>query len=362
MPLFSICNNKFALDDPHVIDPRANSGWVGIGRGQLPQVIADGFAEPIDFPPIPQAVMPEDSIAIAVEPDTPCGLEIARLVAARFVEQGSEASRVTIVCAEKDPNEGADYVVHEPGDSEQMAFLVVDQTGVPFYVNKTLFEADIVVPIGSGDRGRDGNSICPAFCDLETREYISNLPENDSRAAARMVDSNLGVFWQVRIVTGPGDQIVEVMIGSSQSVLQKSGQLGSDVWRLPIDQPADMILATIESRCCQTWSNLRQAILNADKVATDNAIIVVCTDMGGHPPSTWPIANRETEKQDYLLGEVFERKHVYLASRLKQDSAERFGFGHLETSEQIQKLIDQHETCLLLRDAHRIDVSSKEEA
>lgn len=354
MPRFSLCNNKFQIDDPQLVDPRADSSFQSIDPEDWAEVIRQNFDEPLDFPPIPQAVMSEDTIAIAVEPDTPCGLKIARLVADRFVAMGNDRQRITILCAQKEPDAGDDCVFHDPADSDQMAFLVGDREGVPFYVNRILFDADIVVPIGTGDGGRFNNVICPVYCDVDTRAYFDRLRPDDAAAVTRMVNSNLGVFWQVRIVTAPGDNVIQVMVGSSDAVLQKSGQLGTEVWNLQIDRPAGMVLATIESPSAQNWENLRRAILTADKAASGQASLVMCTDLRGKPPASWPTPDNDSKKRDADLFDVFQRRHVYLASRLTQDSTEQYGFGHVDNSEQVQKLIDQHESCLLLRDAHRV--------
>ena len=258
MPQYSLCNDKFQFDDPHVVDPRADSRWECIEPGQLARVIKERFAEPVDFPPIPQAVLSEDRIAIAVEPDTPCGLEVARLVASRFVEQGNDPGQISILGLEKESPEMPDYVQHDPLDPEQMAYLCVDKEGVPIYVNRILFDADIVVPIGTGDGGRRDNLICPSFCDQETKTHVGRMTPDDARALSHMVESNLGVFWQIRLVTAPGEQVVQVLVGSSEKVLQQSGELGRQVWNLQIEQPADMVLATIESSSSQNWRNLRR--------------------------------------------------------------------------------------------------------
>jgi hypothetical protein len=357
MAVHSLCHDKFQLDDPHVVDPRADSPWTEIERGHLADVIATAFAEPIDFPPIRQAVLEEDLIAIAVEPETPCGLEIARLVADRFVAEGHDRQRISILCGEADANAaGQDCIVHDPADSEGMAYLLADESGVPLYVNRVLFDADIVVPIGTGDGGRMSSRLCPAFCDTDTRKHLQRLPRSKARLLARSVADQLGVFWQIRIVTAPGERVLQIMVGSSDSVLQQSGQLGNEVWNLKVDEPAGMVLATIESGCCQSWQNLRRAILNADQVAAEDAVIVVCTELSGRPPSSWPDADRPDRQQDAALLDVFQRRHVYLASRLTRDSTEKLGFGHVESSGQIQKLIDLHENCLLLRDAHRVEL------
>ncbi len=354
------CKDLFQLEGSHVIDPRGDFPWPVIATEKLPESVALGFAEPVDFPPIAQAVLAEDRIAIAVELDTPCGLEVARLVAAQFVAQGIARENIQIVCADQEGDPGDDFVVHDPSDSEQQAYLLVDREGVACYVNRLLFEADVVVPIGTGDGGRIRNSLCAGFCDQETKKYLDRMKPEHASAMERMYDDNLGVFWQVRIVTAPGDEILQVLVGASEAVLEKAGQIGTEAWALKIGSSADLVVASIESSCCQTWSHLRQAILNAAKVANEDAIIVLCTELRGKPSATWPMVDADHQDIDEDLADVFRGHHVYLASRLTQDSTEKFGFGYIDDSSQIQKLIDQKESCLLLRDAHRVGLKQLE--
>ena len=360
MPSISLCQGKFQIDESQVVDPRADQTLNGIPVDQLADAVRSSFEQPIDFPPIAQAVMAEDVVAIAVEPSTPCGLTVARQVADWFVAAGNDRSRITILCADKHADKDSDFVIHDATDAEQMAMLVVDAKGNPLHVNRILFDADLVVPIGTGDNRSLQNSICPAFCGLETKKQIERLRPSDAAGVARMINSNLGVFWQVRIVTMPGEQVVNVMTGSSESVLERSAQAGGQVWELQIDRPAGMVLATIEAATSQSWANLRSAILTADKASAADAPLVMCTDLSGKPSVIWPTPDNQSKRQDSELAEVFQRRHVFLASRLTQDTTEQFGFGYLENSEQIKKLIDQHESCLLLRDAHRVGLQTRE--
>lgn len=357
---FRFCNDRFRLDAEQVIDPRADFSWPALGSEALAGQIASSFDDPIDFPPIAQAVLPEDLIAIAVELDTPCGLQVARLVRQQFVQQGIRPENIQIVCGEKTDDPGEDFLVHDSADAEQMAFLLGDRDGNPCYVNRYLFEADVVVPVGSGDGGRRRNSLCSAFCDQETQRQLDRLKPEQAAAMERMVDDNLGVFWQVRVVTAPGNQVLRVMVGASEAVLEKAGEFGTDAWSLEVNQASDLVVATIESECAQSWSHLRTAILNADEVSSDRAILVLCTGLKGKPPASWPLPDTPAEKHDEALGDVLRRHHLYLVSCLSQDVTERYGFGYLEDSEQLQKLVRQNQSCLVIRDAHRVKVSEKE--
>ena len=357
---FRFCNDRFQLDTNQVVDPRAAVSWPALGDEELIGQIASRFEEPLDFPPIAQAVLPEDLIAIAVELDTPCGLPVARLVRQQFVSQGMNPENIQIVCGEEMDDSGDDYVVHDANDADQMAFLFGDRDGNPCYVNRFLFDADVVVPVGTGDGGRRRNTLCAAFCDHETQKQLGRLKPEQAAAIERMVDDNLGVFWQVRVITAPGNQVIQIMVGASEAVLEKSSEFGNDAWSLQVDQTSDLVVATIESACAQTWSHLRTAIINADKVAGDQAILVLCTDLKGKPPTSWPIPDTPAEKHDELLADVLRQHPLYLVSGLTQDATERYGFGYLKDSEQLQKLVRQNQTALVIRDAHRVKVLEME--
>ena len=354
------CNDRFRLDAEHVVDPRANFSWSPLDGEALTSQIASNFENPLDFPPIAQAVLSEDCIAIAVERDTPCGLQVARSVRQQLVRQGVKLENIQIVCGEKTDDPGDDFLIHDAEDAEQLAFLLGDRDGNPCHVNRFLFEADVVVPVGSSDGGRRHNSLCAGFCDKETQKQLDRLKPQQAAALERMVADNLGVFWQVRVITSPGDQVIQVMVGASEAVLEKAGDFGADGWSIQVTEPSDLVVATIESECAQSWSHLRRAILNADKFASDRAILVLCTRLKGKPPASWPLPDTPAEKHDEILGDVLRRHHLFLVSCLTQDATEKHGFGYLDDLEQLQKLVQQNHACLLLRDAHRVNVLEME--
>jgi len=365
MPQITFCHGRFRIDDHRLQAPREGHNHPAIADERIADAIRHSFDNPLNFPPIAEAVMNEDSIAIVVEPDTPCGLSIARQVSDWFIAKGNPAERIVIVCAEKVPRaenaqQEVPIVQHDATDNEHMAYLLADAQGDPVYVNRALHDADIVVPIGTGDAGQQQNRLCPVYCDAETRNRTERMKPGDVAALSRMINSNLGVFWQIRLITAPGEQVLQIVTGESDQVLVESAQQGLEAWNLSVEQPASLVLATIESETSQSWSNLRNALVVADQAATSAAVLVVCTDLTGTPPANWPNSGCRSKRMDEELAAIFSRHHIYLASRLTQDATEQFGFGFVNESEQIQKLIDQHDQCLLLRDAHRVGLKTKE--
>ncbi len=359
-----ISQRTFDVASDCLIDPQGELQLQGIPLDQLEQVLDSGFEHPVEFPPIDQAVLTEDTIALAVAHATPQTMQVAELVARRFLRHGNVADNLTIVVANQgsaaSPEDawpvGSDVRViqHDPTDSNQMSYMMADRAGQPVYVNRILFDADVVVPVGLSDGIADMDSVIPAFCDQETRKYFDRLGPDEYRALVRAANDQLGVFWQIRLVCGPGDQLVDVLVGLSQSVIDQSCRRGSEIWQVPSDNPVDLVLASLESSVAQNWQNARRAILNADHAARQDAAIVLCTHLRERPPADWPLRRDEALIDDDEVTEVFRRRHVYLASELAQDDAEQFGFGHISESAQIQKLIDEHQSCLVLRDAHRV--------
>ena len=102
---------------------------------------AAALTQPIEFPPLRQAVVPGDKIVLALEPDLPQAGTIVAAVVAAIVEGGVSPEDITLLCAEedrqclnKDPREhlsGAErtkvqLAAHHPGAREDLSYLAAD--------------------------------------------------------------------------------------------------------------------------------------------------------------------------------------------------------------------------------------------
>ena len=366
MPEYTFCGGRLQINSEVVNEPlqQLTAQAISPSTDQLAGMVTAAFAAPIDYPPIAEAIIPDDSIAIVVGENVPCGVEIAVAVANHLVELGHKKSELTIVTslppkqAVSDDGtftvDGWPIQVNDPADSQSMAYLLLDAGGRPYYINRHLFDADVVIPIGNSDGQQRVDPISPAMCDSETQTLLSKLKPADLQAAHRLIAHNLGIFWQVQVIAAPQQTVHAILAGQNELLIDKATEVGRQVWGVSADSSAALVVATIEAHECQTWQNVRKAIITADQLVSEDGPIVVCCDISRKPPSWWSVGEEAEPSPNDPLAVVFSRRHVYLASRLTQDSTEHVGCGYVEDSAQLQRLIDSFANVTLLRESHKV--------
>jgi len=151
---------------------------------------AAALAQPIEFPPLRQAVVPGDKIVLALEPDVPQAASIVAAVVAAVIEAGASPEDITILRAEddrhslaKDPRaqlpaahrEQVQMSTHHPAARGDLSYLAADEHDRPIYVSRRLLDADVVVPIGcvrldeSLGYGGARATLYPTFSDQDAR-------------------------------------------------------------------------------------------------------------------------------------------------------------------------------------------------
>jgi hypothetical protein len=324
------------------------------GTVSIPELLAKRFADPLDFPPVRESIVPGDSVAIAVEPGVVAGTETAIETARLLAAHGHGSNAFTIVLAVPPEAENTDVPcrieVFDAADEQQHAFLMASGDGTPLYVSRTLFDADVVIPIGGfhGIVPRDG--ICPAFCDQATREHLFGLEPAAANATIQAINDNLGVFWQISVLDRPGDIVSDILAGDRRAVLREGIRRMGEAWGVEIDEsPKNLVIVTLESPHDQSWDNVRQALRVADAVASSDGAIALVSRIDSLP--------RRREPQ---IVELLRRRHVYLFSNLPGIEAENAGFAPIANGEEISRLIGHYGETTLLRDAHKVDLRPRQ--
>ena len=215
--------------------------------------VAAALTDPLEFPPLAQATAPGDRIAIAVGESVPQADAVIAGVVHELTRGFATAADIAIVHPRgmKPPiehlsdadREAITLVVHAPEDREQLAYLAAAQDGEPIYVNRTLVDADIVVPVGAfrapatlAYYGVHGG-LFPAFADEETqrrfRAYRNNADENQRsqrRAEAEEAAWVLGILFTVQVIPGERDEILGVLAGHSVAVEREGEERVAEAW------------------------------------------------------------------------------------------------------------------------------------
>ncbi len=327
---------------------------------KLPSLLLDRFQEPLNFLPVFQSTVPGDSIVIAIAPGTTRGLEIAVATADLFVENGTDAGNISLLAvnsldAREFQSDHYNIVHFDPDDMEQCAYLIAGIDARPIYVSRQLFDADVVIPVGSFYGASPRDSICPAFCDRTTQEYLSELRPNEADATINMVNENLGVFWQINALDAPGNELIDVLVGDRRSVLLKSVERSEELWSVEADANTPLVIATVDADSDQNWDNVAAALQCAERIASPDGAVAVVSRLATAPPAKWPAAGRFRE-QAGQLAEILEHRHIYLVSELKPVEVEKAGFAPVGHPDELLRLVQQYGTGTLIRDAHKTDL------
>jgi nickel-dependent lactate racemase len=363
------------------------------------------LAAPVGFPPLRQAVVPEDRVVVAIDRDLPQPEAVIAGIVETLVGGVTHAEDITLLLADRtataptsclppDLAQAISVARHDPRDRRGLAYLAASKDARPIYVNRLLFDADVIVPVvclhpraALGYLGFAGG-LYPGFSDEDAQQRFRTPDNVESEAAHRQRRKEaeeaawlLGVRFSCQIVPGVGESILHVVAGDVEAVAKRGRALCEAAWRYRVPRRASLVVATIAGpQAEQTWENFARALSSAAAVVADGGEIVLCTSLQCAPG---PALRRLTEGEQNektlrairrerspdalsaaLLWEVRQRHRVYLLSELDEETVEDLGLGYVSCGEEVGHLSQHHDSCILLGDAHRavVELTGEDEA
>lgn len=375
-----------------------------LGPKPLPQItdpieaVRDALARPLAFPPLTDATAPGDRGAVALARGVPRAEQVAVGAVRAMVDAGIEPADIAVVLetplptVEKLRHElfvatGVDVriEVHQAGEETACAMLGVTAAGRALRINRTLTDADVMLPIGvarprveaEGSAGRFA-ALTPGFSDEPTqrrfRKSEVGVSAKRSKAHRAEVDEAgwlMGVMFTLQTTAGPDDSVLGVFAGEPQAAANAAAQLATDAWTVPADHAADLVIAVIGSHPHgNSWERVEHALLAAEAYLRRGGAIVVCTDALDRPRGA---LRRLVDDQDYprleaqlrqvdlpyagpalQLATVLEHSSVYLRSPLPVADAESLGMTAVDDEVELERLVGRYQRCLVLDQADRL--------
>lgn len=406
--------------------------WAGPNNRPIADVqaaTAEALAAPIDFPPLRMAVVPGDKIVLALEPGVPRAPALVAAVVNAVLQGGASAEDITVLHTHDDPQSAASdprdklpeavrrqvsLATHHPDQRKDLSFLGADEHDQPIYVSRHLFDADVVVPIGcvrlDDVLGYGGirATLYPTFADQTAQERCRLADVNGtaggeakqhrarrtrqgshqsttkttgggvSQHEANHVAWLLGVLFSVQVVPGPANDVLHVLAGHLEVVLERGRELCRRAWTMETPHRASLVVATLTGNAMQqTWDNVGRAVAAAGRVVTDNGIIALCTELSDTPgpgiraaaaAEDLPQASRRLHKHNpvdiaaaHQWAQALSRARVYLLSRLEEEQVEELGAAHVAATEDVGRLIERSDSCVLIEGAQFAIPSAAEE-
>ncbi len=364
------------------------------------EMASHAFQTPLDFPPIRRATVPGDRIVIALSPGVQEAPEIIAALLPQLLSGGAAAENISVVRSPVDVQTGAidprsklgadqrevvGFETHDPTDRNLLSYLAADAQGEPIYMNRSICDADLVIPIGSFhpeylERGSGksepwNDTLYPTFADRKTIDHLapSGVPLTTGQHLHRQKQVDqiawlLGVQFTVQVVPGSEQKVSAVLAGSPDAVFQAGREQFASAWRPKLPQRADLVIAAIGgTHAEQNWTNVGSALESALNLITDGGAVVLCTELNSEvgPALRQLIEAGDSESAHHrlrkqrtpdaplarLLAEVQDRNTIYLLSRLDEAIVTPLGFAHVSSPEEIVRLASRYNTCILVADA-----------
>lgn len=341
-------------------------------------------------PPLSAHVVPGDRAAIAVAGEIPQGPAVLAALTACLGSGGVAADATAILQAEpletaRRPHGLPGAVPFDPAGDAATAYLAADAEARPLYLARSLVDADVVVAVGGfgwdaalGGRSPEGE-LWPAFGRRDDREAFAVALVRrgrealvDWRGALHDITWQLGVCASLRLVAGRRGSLHAACFGLPEEALRLARDAAAG-WRPSIDEPADLVVATV-SAGGTGFGGVVRAAAAAARVALPAATIVVIADEASAPGivlTRWrqgaplgPIVREAVASGDAslvadaidakLLARALGERRLVLLSPLGEAEVEDLGFGHAAEIGVVERLANRAEQIIVLHEADRM--------
>ena len=375
----------------------ADATWLGPETAGFPPLADPGAAirsalgAPREYPPLAEAVIPGDRVAVAIGRSVPCVPDLLRGAMAAITAAGVDAGDVTVVSAEPLVDRqilaaelGVDFVVHRGDDQTQLAMVGANSAGKPLRLNRALVEADFVLPIAvarpapaRGERPLRFPGVFPQFA---SRAVAARFHAPGSGAAAerrplRAAEADeagwlLGIGCTVGVVPAAPRGVAAVVAGDPAAVAAFTTEQFQAIWQPAAQRQGDLVVATVVGDAAeQTWSNIVRAIAAAERVLSPGGAIAVCSAVSDEPDRAFdPLVDADdyaeaaqnlgrsgnrAARDARILALALQRGPVYLRSQLPDDLVESLGMTPIASDAELQRFTSGREHCIVIDHAQR---------
>jgi nickel-dependent lactate racemase len=357
--------------------------------------VAAALESPHGFPALRRALTPDDEVVIVVDERLPNVAALLTAVLEHVTQAHVRPEAITLLCLP--PSTGQPWLeqlpeafqdvhieVHDPAQRKRLSYLATTRKGRRVYLNRTAVDAaqSVVLTLRGYDcyAGYAGGAaaIFPALSDETTRqqgrEHLSLQAPDAGRWPARQEAAEvawlLGSPFFIQCVAGSDGGLAQAIGGVVESC-QEGERLQDARWRLDVDRPADLVMASISGDPAQhAFADLARALAAAARVvkpggrialltAAEPALGEAATLLRQHEEPAQALKTLrehplETEHEAaFQWASAAAESRIYLLSKLSEDVAEELFAIPLEHARQVQRLVSEAASCLLLPDAHR---------
>ena len=368
----------------------------------LADALRKGWKNPLDFPPIELAIVPDDRVVLAVDHYTPCIELIVRELVELFGQRGVKPDQLTILQGAVDhatreqlpdprsalPAEVRDqiaWIIHDPDDESERAYLASTARGERIYLSRYAVEADFVLPVGMigfdpilGYRGV-GSVLFPGLSsrkDIERSrgQAHQELAPDDDRPLRQTIDEItwlLGIQATVQVIPSGQGGVAHVLAGSLDAVFRKGKELLQSQWSLAIDHRPEMVVAAIDGASAEEgWHTLGAVLATAQRLVARDGRIVVLSDLSAELGEGMKLLRDCYEPKDAIqplrkqaaadllpatqIASTLDWANVYLLSELEANVVEELAMTPIASPQEVGRLISFESSCVFLNAAQYV--------
>lgn len=370
---------------------RDNGTSLQQGRAAVTDVAAAARAaleSPLKYPALAEGVVPGDQLAIAIDEAVPDAASVLRGVLAAAEAAKIDPTAIAVVSSDEDfchrlrdeIDDRVRIVIHNPEDPENLALLGLNEKNERMLVNRTIFEADIVLPIGCARlESIVGSgvfeSLYPRLSDDETINRLQTPSQRSTPARLAKLRGKadeagwlLGVSLVMQVVPGPDGTVADVVAGDPRAVVERCQQLCNELWSYDAPQRASLVIANVTGGPPeQTWDNIGRALAVAEGLIDEYGAVAICSDLDQPPGqsvgeligcSDFEALERDVRNAHsrdswpaWQLARALQRGPVYFLSQLAADDVEEMGLAPIESLDELERLARGQSSCIVIDDA-----------
>ncbi len=371
---------------------------------ELPESIRDVrkdlsvvLSGPLNFPPLEQAVISDDRVALVLDHHTPEAPALIRatwdvlrrrdivpenvvvIQPAQLLQDALPDPRVALP---EDVRSHMVWKVHDPADQTGCGYLGSAATGERIYLNRDVIDADVVISIGpisydplTGHRGTNsvfypGLSISDAIQQAHGQGH-RELGPDDQRPLRVLIDEvgwMLGSQFSIQVVAAAGSGVAHVLAGAADSVLRRGIELLARGWLIELDTRPEIVLAAIENDAGgHGWHQLGAALATARNLVAGGGKIVVLSEISAEPGQGLELLRQSETARDAIqplrtflppdlvsatqLADAADWANIYLLSHLPSELVEDLFMIPLESLDEASRILRGDENCLFVGSA-----------
>ncbi len=359
------------------------------------------LAKPLNFPALDQALVPGDQLVLAVDPSLPALIDVVAATANWFHQRGTAAENIKIVLGadgswdtqrlrsaiEERCGLSLEVEQHNADNPDQLAYVAANEDSDPIYLNRSLVDADVVIPLSTACSATAFDylgpfGLFPLLSDRATRGRFLSLPtlqdpaaRNGLQAWADQAAWWVGIVVGIQIIPAGRDRISAILAGALasldeavQPLVQPTAAVNSD---LTTNSTSGLVLAVIDSPPeAQSWLAVARALDVARRFVAPSGAIVLATNLtlsigkglgrlrDPHQSAEAIAKKLASDSSDdalaaAVLQQISQQHHVYLISDLRSDTVESLGMGAIVEPAQFERLLDQFPSTTIVEGAQQ---------